>query len=133
MKNFKKIIPYVLVIMLGVGMFYGMAHAQGFGVNPSSVNIQWVSTSTTATSLIAVIRTFVNWILGLLSLIALIVFLYGGFVMVTSAGDETKYKEGFKVLKNAAIGLAIVGLSWLFIVFIFALITWAQTNQTPVQ
>jgi|GEM_PF-4238802 len=29
MKKFTKILPYVVVIVLGIGFFYGMAHAQG--------------------------------------------------------------------------------------------------------
>ena len=40
-----------------------------------------------------VIRTFLNWVLGILSLVALVVLLYGGFNMVTAAGDDAKYKK----------------------------------------
>jgi hypothetical protein len=58
--------------------------------------------------MLSVARNFVNWVLGLLSLIALGMALYGGFKMVTAAGDDGKYKEGFKILKQAAIGLIIV-------------------------
>jgi len=57
-----------------------------------------------------------------LSLIALGMALFGGFKMVTAAGDDGKYKEGFKVLKQAAIGLVVVGLSWIIVSTIFALI-----------
>ncbi|MBU0627054.1 hypothetical protein KKG31_03555 [Patescibacteria group bacterium] len=69
-----------------------------------------------------VIRTFLNWVLGILSLIALIVLLYGGFNMVTAAGDDAKYKKGFKILQQAAVGLAIVGLSWIIVSAIFWII-----------
>jgi hypothetical protein len=57
-----------------------------------------------------------------LSLIALAMALFGGFKMVTAAGDDGKYKEGFKVLKQAAIGLVVVGLSWIIVSTIFLLI-----------
>ena len=53
--------------------------------------------------------------------------------MVTAAGDETKYKEGFKVLKQAAIGLAVIGLSWLIVSFIFLLIGGTAENNITVQ
>jgi len=69
-----------------------------------------------------VIKTFINWVLGLLSLIALVVCLYGGFSMVTAAGDEAKYKKGFKILQQAAVGLAIIGLSWIIVSAIFRVI-----------
>jgi hypothetical protein len=39
--------------------------------------------------------------------------------MVTAAGDETKYKKGFKILEQAAIGLVFIGVSWLVVSLIF--------------
>ena len=65
------------------------------------------------------IRNAINWILGILATIALIICLYGWFKMVTSAWDEKKYGDGLKVLKYAAIGLAIIGLSWMIVSVIF--------------
>jgi len=77
--------------------------------------------------LIDVIKSFINWVLGLLSLIALVILLYGWFKMVTAAGDEGKYKEGFKILKQAGIWLAVIGLSW-FVVSIIFWIIWGVTG-----
>ena len=73
---------------------------------------------------VTLVQTFVKWVLSIIWVIALIMALYGGFQMVTSAGDETKYKAGFKVLKNAAIGLIVIGLSWIIVSIIF----WAITQ-----
>jgi preprotein translocase subunit Sss1 len=42
--------------------------------------------------------------------------------MVTAAGDEKKYEEGLKILKQAAIGLVIIGLSWIIVSVVFWLI-----------
>lgn len=39
--------------------------------------------------------------------------------MITAAGEDGKYQTGFKVLKQAAIGIAFVGLAWIFITFVF--------------
>ncbi len=65
-------------------------------------------------------KNAINWILGILATIALVVCLYAGFLMVTSAGDEKKYQKGLGILKYAALGLAVVGLAWLFV----SLISW---------
>jgi len=60
--------------------------------------------------------------LGILALIALVILLRGGFQMVTAAGDDAKYKKGFKILQQAAIGLVFIGVSWLVVSMIFWLL-----------
>jgi hypothetical protein len=72
--------------------------------------------------LITVIKNAINWILGFLATIALILCLWAGFQMVTATGDEKKYENGLKILKQAAIGLAIIGLSWIIVSAIFWII-----------
>jgi hypothetical protein len=52
----------------------------------------------------------------------LVIVLRGGFKMVTAAGDEGKFKEWFKILKQAGIGLAVIGLSWFVVSIIFRVI-----------
>jgi len=42
--------------------------------------------------------------------------------MVTAAGDEEKYKKGFKILKQAAIGLVFIGLAFFMVSVIFWLL-----------
>ena len=73
-------------------------------------------------SLITSVKTFVNRVLGLLALIALIILLRGWFQMVTAAWDDAKYKEWFKILKQAAFGLAFIWLAWLMVSLIFYVI-----------
>lgn len=115
----------VLVGLVAFWLLLGTTFAQ-FGANPVD-GIQWLWTEAAAPSLLKIVKSFINWILGLLSLIALGMALFGGFKMVTAAGDDGKYKEGFKVLKQAAIGLVVVGLSWIIVSAIFAIIWSAQT------
>ncbi|MDR2540623.1 MAG: hypothetical protein LBD11_02285 [Candidatus Peribacteria bacterium] len=54
------------------------------------------------------VKTFINWMLGMLATIALVLVLWAGFQMVTAAGDDAKYKKGMTILKQAGIGLVIV-------------------------
>jgi hypothetical protein len=62
-------------------------------------------------------------------LITLLVLLYGGFQMVTAAGDSKKYESGFEILKQAGIGLAFIFLSWFFISFVFFLLGNVGTSE----
>lgn len=70
-------------------------------------------------TIIDIIKRFINYALGFLALIALVMLLWGGYKMVASGGDENAYKEGLKILKNAAIGIAFIAVSWFLVTFIF--------------
>lgn len=70
-------------------------------------------------SIIQVIKNVINYVLGFLGLIALIFLLIGGFKIVTAGGNDKAHEEGVKVLKNAAIGIAFIGIAWFLVTFIF--------------
>ncbi|MDR0607917.1 MAG: hypothetical protein LBG52_06335 [Candidatus Peribacteria bacterium] len=53
--------------------------------------------------LLDTIKKFINWMLGMLATIALVICLYAGFLMVTAAGDDGRYKKGMGILKQAGI------------------------------
>lgn len=76
-------------------------------------------------NLIKTIQKAINWVLGILSLIALALCLWGGFQMMTSGGDSKKYESGLNLLKWAAIGLAVIAVSWLVVSLIFYVINTA--------
>ena len=84
-------------------------------------------------NLIHTIQKAINWVLGILSLIALALCLWGGFQMMTSGGDSKKYEGGLNLLKWAAIGLAVIAVSWLVVSLIFYVInTAAVTDKASV-
>ncbi len=111
--------------------FFGETFAQGVGggsgvpfQNPGAtadINISGVGADQGDT-IIAIVKRFINYALGLLALIALIMLLWGGYKMVASGGKEDAYKEGLGILKNAAIGLAFIAVSWFLVTFIFYVI-----------
>lgn len=70
-----------------------------------------------------IIKSIINYALGLVSLVALVYLIYHGFLIVTASGDDTQYKKGLKGIKFAAIALVGIGLSWLIVSLIFRLIT----------
>ncbi len=80
--------------------------------------------------LLTTVKKTINWILGILATVAVAICLYAWFLMMTSAGDEKKYEKGMTVLKYAAIGLVIIGLSWIIVsaVFWFINLQWWSNN-----
>lgn len=122
-----KVLSFLVFGMLGAWSLLWFANAQntpsGFGdvTATSTVGVSWTGTAQGG-KLIDVIKTFINWMLGMLALIALVILLWGGFQMVTAAGDDAKYKKGFKILQQAAIGLVFIGVSRLLVSVIFWLL-----------
>ena len=52
--------------------------------------------------------SIIQLFLGLLGLIALVIVLYGGFVWMTSGGNEEKISQAKKILSAGVIGLVII-------------------------
>ena len=94
--------------------------------------VAWVGTMQ-KDSLIKTIQTAINWVLWILSLIALCLCLWGGFQMMTSGWDSKKYEAGINLLKWAAIGLAVIAVSWLIVSLIFYVINWSITVDKDTQ
>ena len=119
-----------------IAMANSWANTEGFWKSTGVTGIKWVSGTDKAqsgagsSSLLSTITTAINCLLGMLALIALVVCLWGGFQMVTAAGDDGKYKKGMGILKQAAIGLVIIGVAWMFVSLIFWLIGTLSTTDT---
>lgn len=54
----------------------------------------------------------INWVLGILVLIAVVMILIGGFRWMTAGGNEEKVEGAKKLLIAALIGLVIILASW---------------------
>ena len=98
--------------------------------NTANLNLPKAWTNT-QDGFINVVKGFVNWSLWILALIALIILLYGGFLMVTSAGDEEKYKKWFTILRHAAIGLILIWVAWFILSLIFWVINLTTSSANP--
>ena len=53
--------------------------------------------------------------MSLASLIAIAFVVYGGYLYITSAGNQEGSAAGVKAVTNAAIGLVIILASWIII------------------
>ncbi len=79
-------------------------------------------------SAVNVVKWFINRMLGILALIALIVLLRWGFQMVTAAWNEDRYSKWWTILKQAAIWLAMIWLAWFIVSLVFRLINLLWVN-----
>jgi len=74
-----------------------------------------------------------KWILGIVGSLSLVMFIYGGFMFLISAGSADTIGKAKKILIAAVIGLVIVFSSYLIIKFVLASIglKWDGTKEVP--
>jgi len=58
-----------------------------------------------------ILQSIVKWLLSLVGTIAVISLLYGGFLYITSQGEENKVEQAKRIILYSVIGLLIIGLS----------------------
>lgn len=66
------------------------------------------------------ISNFIAYLVGFLYLIAVIYGIYGGFLILTAAGDEERVKKGKTTLIHAVLGLIVIFLASTVIRFVIA-------------
>lgn len=70
-------------------------------------NIQG-ATGISATDLPTLIGRIINAVLGILGLLLLIYLIYGGFLWMTSGGEEEGVKKAKIMIRNAIVGLVVI-------------------------
>jgi hypothetical protein len=71
----------------------------------------------------SLIRTVLNYFLGFLGLLTVIFIIYAGILYVTAAGNDENTTKAKGIIKNAAIGLIIILLSFALVNFVLGAFT----------
>lgn len=66
------------------------------------------------------VMMIVTTLLGFLGLLAIIIILYGGFIWLTSAGNEEKVGKAKQVISAGIIGLIIIFISYALVSFVIS-------------
>lgn len=105
----KKILKVLFcLVVLAAGFLFATAiFAQDFGVNEvgNEIALQGGDPRVIAARIIRIA-------LGFLGIIALGIVLYGGFVWMTSSGNEEKLSKAKKILTSGVIGLVIIAMAF---------------------
>ena len=73
---------------------------------------------TGASNVNSLIGQIINGILGIVGSLALVMFIYGGFVWMTAAGNNERVTKGKDILIWAALGLVIIFTSYALVKFV---------------
>ncbi len=93
-----------------VGLFPTVAFAQLEGVIPPP--------GTARGDLPSVILSIINYVLAFVGVISLAFLVYGGFLYITSAGNEDRITAAKQVIINAIIGIVVIGVSAALVNFV---------------
>jgi len=58
------------------------------------------------------IGSITNWLLGLVTALAVLAIIYGGVVYTASSGDQDRVSSAKKTVKYAIMGLALAGIAY---------------------
>lgn len=106
-KNIFKFLVFTLALSAIIG-FVQLASAQ-IDVGTNEINDS-ISLSTTDPRTVA--ARVINIAMLFLGILAVALIVWGGFVWMTSNGEEEKVAQAKKILKNGVIGLVIILASW---------------------
>lgn len=80
-----------------------------------TANAEWkqlTNTNGTSSNLETTLGNVINWILGFIALVAVLMIIYGGVQYLTSAGNADTAKKGKDTITRAVMGLVIAGLAY---------------------
>ena len=104
----------VLALMVGALSMLGLA-AHAAILNPTDVPSSVTESTGGQTSLRALVLTIVDYFLGFLGLLAVIMVIYGGITYVASAGNDEAVGKAKKIIMYALIGIVIILLSFVVV------------------
>ncbi len=108
----------VLLPSVAQAQFFGQDFSQPSGGSGGGTAPVKFSNPLGTADLPTLIGRVISAVLGIVGSIALLMFIYGGFLWLTSAGAEQKITQGKNILVWATIGLAIIFLSYTLVGFV---------------
>jgi hypothetical protein len=81
---------------------------------------------------IGMINGLVEWLIIIATSVAVLLFIYAGFLYLTSGGNDSQVKQAKTIFINVAIGFAIMLMAYLIVITIVSLLTgeeWLQKNE----
>ncbi|MFH1867098.1 MAG: IPT/TIG domain-containing protein [Patescibacteria group bacterium] len=106
----------IIIVALVVVCWPVVASAQTAG---GLTNFAGETSLGTQVELISTVARIINIVLGILGVIAIGIILYGGFLWLSSRGNQEQIAKAKKVLANGLIGLVIILTSFAIASFVF--------------
>jgi uncharacterized membrane protein len=128
--KFEKQVLSFLVISLILSALFAppILAADPFGPLHTAVNGTGLEKNT---SIAAFVGALVQYILGFLGLIFVVLIIYAGFIWTTAQGDTKKVDKAKDMIKQAVIGLVIVFAAYAIATFVLSNLASISETGTP--
>lgn len=90
---------------------------------PDPMGVGGATTLSSQAAAQTVIARLINYVLGFVGSIALIMFIYGGITWMTAAGSEEKVKKGKDIIIWSVLGLAFIFIAYIAVRFVVESLT----------
>lgn len=127
----------ILILIFGF-LFVAPVIAQTGGVTPPPVNNTPTPNGNQlynplgATSVQSLIGRAINGVMGVVGSLALLMFVYGGLLWMTSGGKDAQVKKGKDIILWSSVGMAVIFGAYALTKFIITALTNSGTvNNTP--
>jgi len=88
-----------------------LAVTNGFNMNAAPPGIS-------TTDLASIIINVTNWVLGFITLVAVLMLIWGGVQYLTAAGDDAAVEKAKHTITYAILGLIVVGIAYAVVVVV---------------
>ncbi len=95
---------------------YGLDAAEGFGLG--------------STGLVDTLTAIIQVLLGFLGILAVLLILWGGFIWMTAAGDDSKVDKAKKMIYSGIIGIVIIFSAYAIASFVINQISTATGAES---
>ena len=120
--KFKVLVPLILFVILG-GLLFNVSGVFAETATPTSSDdfgLEYMNdTNLGKKDIRDTIASVINILLGFLGTLMVLLILYGGFLYMTSNGEQDKIETAKKIIINAVIGALIILASWGITYWIF--------------
>ena len=82
------------------------------------------------TDLVATIQNMVQYLIGFCTIVAVLYGIYGGYLYLTSGGEEEQTKKAKTIFKQVAIGILIIFLAYSAVTFFQSILSSGATADT---
>lgn len=130
MKLEKKSFLFIILLIIFLCLFWLNVSQAALKFSDTSTGIAKTATESglQTPTLPILMAAIVKAVLGLSGMAFFILFIYGGFKWMTAGGEPEKIGAAKKVLVNAVIGIALVGLAYTITYFLSKAIETTSTN-----